>query len=301
MTVTLGTQVEAATGATSRRLPGKARRRRRDPWLILPGLALLIVFFLLPLADVGIRSVNDGGFSLRNYAWFFQNTVNLTVMRRTFATAALVTVICLVLAYPYAYLMTIVGQRMRTVLFMTILIPLWTSLMIRTLAWVVLLQDSGLINDILDAMGLGRLSLIRTTTGVAIGMTQVLLPFMVLPLYSVMSKIDRRLLQAASSMGAPPSTAFRTVYFPLSRPGIYAGSLTVFVLALGFYIIPSLLGSPENTMLSALVAQQIEGLLQWGRGSAMGVILLVSTFVSLGLLSLLATRDRRTLRAGDQK
>jgi putative spermidine/putrescine transport system permease protein len=235
--------------------------------------------------------VVDPTFTTKNYEWFFTTDVNVAVMRRTFGTAALVTLVCLLISYPYAYLMTIVGSRMRALMFMVVLIPLWTSLMIRTLAWVVLLQDTGLINDALEAVGLSRLALIRTTTGVAIGMTQVLLPFMVLPLYSVLSKIDRRLLLAAASMGARPVTAFRTVYLPLSRPGIYAGSLTVFVLALGFYIIPSLLGSPENTMLSALIAQQIEGLLQWGRGSAMGIVLLLSTFISLGLLMLLAFRD----------
>jgi ABC-type spermidine/putrescine transport system permease subunit I len=125
--------------------------------LVLPGAALLTMFLFYPLVDVGIRSVVDPTFTTKNYEWFFTTDVNVAVMRRTFGTAALVTLVCLLISYPYAYLMTIVGSRMRALMFMVVLIPLWTSLMIRTLAWVVLLQDTGLINDALEAVGLSRL------------------------------------------------------------------------------------------------------------------------------------------------
>ncbi|WP_199562607.1 ABC transporter permease [Pelagibacterium lacus] len=244
---------------------------------------MLVLFFLYPLAEMIRISFADPQLGLQNYSWFFSSEVNVAVTLRTFWTAFAVALICLLIAYPYAYVMSTAGPRLRTILLAVVLTPLWTSLMVRTLAWIVLLQDSGIINDALEALHVGRVPLIRTTTGVIIGMSQMLLPFMVLPLYSVMSKIDPKYLQAAAALGARPLTAFFKVYLPMTKAGVFAGSLTVFVLGLGFYIIPALLGSPRNTMLSALIQQQVGGLLQWGRGSAMGVILLVSTILVLAI------------------
>jgi putative spermidine/putrescine transport system permease protein len=165
-----------------------------------------------------------------------------------------------------------------------VLLPFWTSLMVRTYAWIILLQDTGVINDALARLGFGRLSLIRNTTGVTIGMAQILLPFMVLPLYATMQGIDRRLLQAAESLGARPATAFLRVYVPLSMPGVVAGVTLVFILALGFYITPVLLGSPQNALLSQLIVQQISQLLDFGLGGAMAAILFVVTLVLLAVL-----------------
>jgi len=246
---------------------------------LFPALAFMAAFFVYPLCDILWKSVSQPRLGMQNYVWFFTNDVNVAVSLRTFWTALIVSVVCLVLAYPYAYVMSTARPRMRILLLAIVLTPLWTSLMVRTLAWIVLLQDTGVINDVLERLGIGRLQLIRTTTGVIIGMAQMLMPFMVLPLYSVMSKIDGNLQLAAQSLGARPSVAFWRVYVPLTKPGIFAGTLTVFVLSLGFYIIPALLGSPRNTMISAMIQQQVSGLLQWGRGSAMGVVLLISTLL----------------------
>jgi putative spermidine/putrescine transport system permease protein len=166
-----------------------------------------------------------------------------------------------------------------------VLLPFWTSLMARTFAWLVLLQDTGVVNSLLSGVGIGPLSLIRNTTGVTIGMTQVLLPFMVLPLYSTMSKIDSRLMTAAVSLGAPMRVAFRRVYLPLSMPGVVAGLTLVFIMSLGFYITPQILGSPQQAMISQLIATKIDRLLDFGAAGALSAVLIVITLVLLALMS----------------
>ncbi|TPJ37434.1 ABC transporter permease [Mesorhizobium sp. B2-5-4] len=265
-------------------IPAAERRRAWRPYaLALPALVLLLAVIGYPLLTIILRSLSEPEWGLQNYIWFFSMPINLTVLQRTFVISMWVTLVCVVSAYPYAYLMTAVGPRVRLVLMLCVLIPFWVSGVVRTLSWVILLQDSGVINSILRSLGLGGVRLIRTQTGVVIGMAQVLLPFMILPLYSVMKGIDLRLMRAAQSLGARPSRAFFTIYLPLSLPGVYAGAIIVFILALGFYITPALLGGPRSTMLSTLVQTQVLSLLQWGRGGAMGVVLLVTTFVLLAL------------------
>ncbi|WP_241973158.1 MULTISPECIES: ABC transporter permease [Cryobacterium] len=271
---------------------GDTSRTIREPknWrpflLLLPAFAVVSFFFLAPLIDVFIRSISDPTLGIQNYVWLFTTPTNMVVAFRTFGTSLVVTLVCLLIAYPYAYLMTIVSDRTRNMLQLFIMLPLWTSILVRTLAWMVLLQDTGPINGLLETLfGIGPLPLIRSTFGVALGMSQVLLPFMVLPLYSALAKIDKRLLPAAANLGARPVTAFFTVYLPLSRPGIFAGSVTVFILGLGFYIIPALLGSSKEIMMSALMYQQISGFLMWGHGTALGIFMLTTTIVVLALLS----------------
>lgn len=251
--------------------------------LLVPALLIILTMFVLPVGIMAWRSISDPELGMGNYTWFFGNETAIKALARTFWVAFIVTVVCLALAYPYAYLMTVCGPRMRMVLTLVALLPFWTSLMVRTFAWVVLLQDSGVVNSMLGAIGIGPFSIIRTTTGVVIGMAQILLPFMVLPLYAVMSGIDRRLLQAAESLGARPTIAFLRVFVPLSMPGIAAGSLTVFITALGFYVTPSLLGSPDRALISQQIYTQVNGLLQWGKGGAMGVVLLLVTLVIIGV------------------
>lgn len=267
----------------------RAPKNWRPLLLLLPAFAIVTLFFLAPLIDVFVRSVTDPEPGFGNYVWLFTTKANLIVAWRTFGTSFIVTVICLILAYPYAYLMTIVGDRSRNMLQLFVMLPLWTSILVRTLAWMVLLQDTGPINSFLQSFfGIGPVPLIRTTFGVAIGMVQVLLPFMVLPLYSAMAKIDKRLLPAAANLGATPVVRFFTVYLPLSRPGIFAGSVTVFILGLGFYIIPALLGSSKEMMMSALIQQQISVFLMWGQGTTLGVFLLLSTVLILVLVTRLS-------------
>lgn len=274
---------------------GDPARLAREPknWrpllLLIPAFVIVSFFFLAPLVDVFIRSISDPVLGIQNYVWLFTTPTNMVVALRTFGTSFLVTIVCLLIAYPYAYLMTIVSDRTRNMLQLFIMLPLWTSILVRTLAWLVLLQDTGPINGLLQSLfGIGPLPLIRSTFGVALGMSQVLLPFMVLPIYSALAKIDKRLLPAAANLGARPVTAFFTVYLPLSRPGIFAGSVTVFILGLGFYIIPALLGSSKEIMMSALMYQQISGFLMWGQGTALGIFMLTATIVVLVLVGRLA-------------
>lgn len=280
------------TSATHRAVAAPTKRRARN-WrpllLLVPAVAVLLIFFALPLLDIVVRSFTDvnsadaaaGG----NYGWLLSRPENIEIGLRTIVTSLIVTIVCLVLAYPYAYLMTVVSDRMRGWLTLAVMMPLWTSILVRTMAWMILLQDTGPINQFLGLLGLGPVPLIRTTFGVALGMTQVLLPFMVLPLYSAMAKIDRRLLTASSSLGAGGLTTFFKVYLPLSRPGIFAGGVTVFILGLGFYIIPSLLGSPQEAMMSSLIYLQVSQFLEWGHGAALGVALLLVTIVLLAAFS----------------
>jgi putative spermidine/putrescine transport system permease protein len=286
-----GTAVDAAQTPLLLRL-----RPRGAVWLTAPAVLVLLVALAYPLGIVVWRSFSDPAIGIDNYVWFFQSAVNRTVLQRTFVVAAWVTLACLICAYPYAYAMTIVGRNMRLALILCVLVPFWLSGVVRTLAWVILLQDSGVINSILRGIGLSPVKLIRTLPGVVIGMTQVLLPFMILPIYSVMKGIDTRLLQAARSLGARPWKAFLQIYVPLSLPGVYAGAIIVFILSLGFYITPALLGGPRSILLSSLVQNQVLSLLNWGRGGAMGVVLLVATFVLLAIAAPLMRQKHTSSR-----
>jgi putative spermidine/putrescine transport system permease protein len=288
--------LSAARAETARasRSGGRLAALRPTRWslLVVPALALLAIAFAYPVFDILRRSFTEPATGLENYRLFFDTPAYVTILRRTFVTALIVTAVCLTLGYPYAYLMTVVRPRWRVVLLAVVLVPFWTSLMVRTYSWIVLLQDTGVINDVLAALGIGRLSLIRNTLGVTIGMTQILLPFMVLPLYSTMQGIDRRLLQAAEGLGARPLTAFWRVYVPLSLPGVTAGVTLVFILALGFYVTPALLGSPQNALLSQLIVQQVSQLLNFGAGGAMAAILLVATLVLFAAVSRIVRPSR---------
>ena len=281
-----------------RRTSGRADRQRGGPlvnrWaaLAVPLLVFLLVCFLAPLLIMAARSVTDlpsgsEGDPLTNFRRFFAGEANVRVLRNTFWIAGLSTLGCLVIGYPYAYLMRLASPRWSGLLLIAVLVPFWSSLLVRTYAWQVILRDTGLINSTLQGWGLidAPLDLYQTTTGVLLGMTQILLPFMVLPLFTTMSGIDPELTKAAANLGASPRRAFLRVFLPLSIPGVLAGSLLVFVLALGFYITPALLGSPKDTMISAFIATRVQQQLDWGLASAMAMILIAVTLVVLFLAS----------------
>ncbi|SDJ24214.1 putative spermidine/putrescine transport system permease protein [Nonomuraea maritima] len=278
---------EAVTG---RRLP--------DGWgfLVLPLVAFLLVVFVHPLISVLARSLSDPEPGLGNYAAFFDSPVYLDVLVNTFVVAGLVTLVTLVLGFPYAYLMTLATPFWRGVLMAAVLVPFWTSLLVRTFAWVLILRDTGVVNEVIGALGGQPVPLLRNLAGVLIGMVQVMLPFAVLPIYATMRGVDRRLLQAAEGLGARPAFAFWRVYAPLTLPGVAAATLLVFVSSLGFYVTPALLGGPQNVMIGELIVQQLSGVLRWGFASALAVILLVVT----GVLLLLAARvvDLRRMIGG---
>jgi putative spermidine/putrescine transport system permease protein len=272
------------------RIGGRGFSFNRWALLTLPPLVFLGVVFAYPLYTILQQSVTEPSFGLGNYSKFFGTGVYVKVLVRTLTTSMLVTAICLALGYPYAYLMAIVPQRVAGILLIFVLVPFWSSLLVRTFAWEVILRDTGLINSTLRGLGLidQPLPLIRNTFAVILGMTQILLPFMVLPLYANLRTIDESFMRAAANLGARPAIAFARVYLPLSLPGIAAGSLIVFIYALGFYITPALLGSPSDALLSQLVVTQISQLLDFGFGSAMAGVLLIVTLVLVGLLSRVA-------------
>jgi putative spermidine/putrescine transport system permease protein len=256
-------------------------------FLLLPTLLFVLAFFVYPLAYVASRSVS--GLSFENYVLIFTTPVYLRVILLTFQTSSIVTIICLLIAYPYAYAMTRAGPVGLAALSIALLLPFWVSLLLRSFAWMILLQDTGLINRMLIEAGLNShpVSLIRNPLGVSIGMTHILLPYVVLPLYAVMRRIDPRLMEAASISGARPARQFFRVFFPLSLPGVYAGALLAFTLGLGFYITPALLGGARDTMIGQLIAAQVSEQLNFGMGSAMAVVLLALTalaFAGFGVL-----------------
>lgn len=201
----------------------------------------------------------------------------LSLYGRTLYTSVGVTVICLLIGYPVAAVMATAGPAAANWLLMLVLVPFWTSLLVRTTAWVVLLQTEGLVNKVLIYLGVisEPLSLMFNTAGVFIAMVHVLLPYMILPLYSVMKGVSPVHLRAASSLGAPPITVFRTVYLPLTIPGIAAGCTLVFVLAVGFYVTPALVGGPGDQMIGYFIAYFTNSAVNWGLASALGAFLIL--------------------------
>jgi putative spermidine/putrescine transport system permease protein len=198
---------------------------------------------------------------------------------RTILLSVTITLTCFLLGYPIAFLLANLPMRSANVLMILVLLPFWTSLLVRTSAWKVLLQQQGVINDTLVWIGIiaddNRLELINNATGTVIAMTHILLPFMILPLYSVMKGIPPTYVRAAKSLGATNVTAFRRVYFPQSVPGIGAGAILVFILSIGYYITPALVGGTSGTFISNRIAYHISSSLNWGLGAALGAILLV--------------------------
>ncbi|MEZ0076067.1 ABC transporter permease [Planotetraspora sp. GP83] len=268
---------------------------RLDRWglLVLPLAGFLLAVLVWPLTAVLLRSFTDPEPGVENYLAFFHSPVYLDVLVNTFVTAGLVTLVTLLLGFPYSYLMTLASPFWRGALMLAVLVPFWTSLLVRTFAWVLILRDTGVVNELLPGP---PVPLLRNLPGVLIGMVQVMLPFAVLPMYAAMRGIDRRLLQAAEGLGARPAFAFWRIYAPLAVPGVAASALLVFVSSLGFYVTPALLGGPKNIMIGELIVQQLSGVLRWGFASALAVILLVVTGGLLMLMSRLV--DLRRLLGG---
>ena len=209
--------------------------------------------------------------------------IYLPLLGRTLAVALAVTALCLALGYPLAYLIANAAPTRANLLLMLVLVPFWTSLLVRTTSWIVLLQNQGVVNDLLVATGLidedGRLAMIHNMTGTLVAMTHVLLPFMILPLYAVMRTISPLHLRAAASLGATPRQAFLRVYWPQTLPGAAAGALLVFILAIGYYITPALVGGRTGQLISNMIAYHMQESLNWGLAAALGGILLACVAV----------------------
>ena len=260
-----------------------------------PEFWLAIADALSPLTDRNLLAAVDLG---RNAAGDIEHlpadqSVNRVILIRTFWIAALVTFACACIGFPYAIIAASMTGWKRDLMLAAVLLPLWTSLLVRTAAWFILLQEKGLINDLLLTLGIinAPLALIFNRTGVIIAMTHVLLPFMVLPIYSVLITIPKNLMPAAASLGAHPLRAFLRVLLPLSLRGVASGSLLVFISAIGYYITPALIGGPGDQMISSIIAFYATGSANWGMAGALGAVLLVATLLLYSVYARLSTDE----------
>ncbi|MFO1074425.1 MAG: ABC transporter permease [Geminicoccaceae bacterium] len=253
----------------------------------------MLAFFVLPVAALLLRSVTEPVPGLQNYAELFGSTTYLRIFLNTFLVSGLVTLIAVVVGFPVAWMLAIMPRRWSRVVFAILILSMWTNLLARTYAWMVLLQRTGVINKWLLALGVIQepLPLVNNLVGVTIGMTYIMLPFVILPLTGVIRAIDPAILQAAALCGASRGQALRLVLLPLALPGILSGALMVFVMSLGYFVTPALLGGTANMMLAELIAQFVQSLVNWGMGAAAALALLVITLALYALqLRLFGTR-----------
>ena len=263
---------------------------------VLPALLLLILFFALPVLALLLRSILEPQPGLQNYRELFGSITYVRVFANTFLVSGIVTTAALVIGFPVAWLLAIMPGRWPSILFGIVLLSMWTNLLTRTYAWMVLLQRTGVINKLLIGTGLidRPLPLVNNLVGVTIGMTYIMLPFVIMPLHATFKTIDPATLQAAALCGANRWQAFHRVLLPLTLPGVFAGGLMVFVMSLGYFVTPALLGGTSNMMLAELIAQLVQSLLNWGLGGAAAFVLLV---VTMGIYAM-QLRFIDTRRAG---
>ena len=259
----------------------RRRRRWRPLAPLLPVLVFLAVLFVFPVAQLLWLSVvdADGALTGLHYARLFDSAVYVKVLGITFRIAAWTTLLCVVAGYPVAYLLATARVRTRNMLILWVLMPFWTSFLVRTFAWMVLLGRRGAVNEWMQAIGLtdAPVKLIYNFAGVMIGMVHALMPLAIVTMLAVMRNIDQNLTLAASSLGARGGQSFWRVYFPLSLPGVASSALLVFIVALGFFITPALLGSGREIMMAQVIIQQMEELLNWSFSGAVSVLLLATT------------------------
>jgi ABC-type spermidine/putrescine transport system permease subunit I len=260
-----------------------SRLERREKWIyfafVAPLLIYLAVFFLYPLITFLPISFFDPGFTLEKYAKAFTKTVYLRILQTTFEIAAATTIITLLLGYPVAYLFTNVTGKMKMVITAFIILPFWTSIIVRMYAWMSLLGHNGIFNRMFIESGVisEPIPMMFNRFGVLVGMVHFMLPYMVLSLYSVMSGIPHEYMQAGANLGAPPLKRFVKIYLPLSMPGIGAGCLLVFIISLAFFITPALLGGLKDTMIAQIIEQQMSQTFDWSFAAALSTILMAVT------------------------
>lgn len=246
-----------------------------------PTLLLLLAFFVLPVLGLLLRSVLEPTLGLSNYTELFASSTYARVLFNTFYISAMVTIIAVIIGFPIAWLLAILPGRWPQILLAVIILSMWTGLLTRTYAWMILLQRTGLINKFLVATGVtsSPLALVNNSTGVIIGMIYIMLPFIILPLLAKIKAIDPSILRAAALCGGNRWQCFSKVLLPLAVPGIAAGALMVFVMSLGYFVTPALLGGASSMMLAELIVQLIQSLTNWGLGGAAAFVLLVATLI----------------------
>jgi putative spermidine/putrescine transport system permease protein/spermidine/putrescine transport system permease protein len=254
-----------------------------------PALLLVLVILVIPVGWLFYVSFlgGNGQFSLENYQRMVERSSYMRIFRTTFEVSLVTTGLCILIGYPLAYFLSQIPPRIANLCMITVLLPFWTSLLVRTYAWLVLLQKQGLINEWAIALGLWDepIKMVHNMTGTLIGMVHIMLPFLILPVYGSMKAVDRDYVKAAANLGASPRRAFWDVFFPLTMPGLFAGTLMVFILCLGFFVTPAVLGGGKVIMVSMKIVSNIELFVSWGAASALGVVLLALTFAILWVAS----------------
>lgn len=276
----------------------RAGSARPSGWLpALPIVILLGIVFFYPVLSLLSISVTEPQLGLHHYEKLLETTY-LTVIWRTAWIAFVVTALTALVGYPLAFYLASAPPQAAQAAMLALFIPFWASILVRTYGLMVIVGRTGVLNNALIALGIidRPIQFLFNTWVVVAAMVQILLPFFVLPLYSVLKTIDPNLTRAAQGLGAPPLKIFTKVYLPLSLPGVYAGSLIVFVFSFGFFIVPSLLGGRRDVMLAMLVIQQFSGQINWGLGAALGAVVLVGTLVVIFAIGKLIGSERIATR-----
>lgn len=262
--------------------------KQKTAWLILPCLAYLLVMYVLPTAIMFLAPFEVGiAPGLTTFGQALQEPSYRRVMGTTFEISLVVTIGCIVLGYPTAYYLSRMDAKRARLYLMLVTFPLWTSLLVRTYAWIALLQDAGIINSFLMQSGLSErpVKLLYNQVSVAIGMVQILLPYAIITMYAVMVGIRARLVQTAQILGASPIRAFLHIFVPLSLPGLSAAALLVFIMGLGFFVTPALLGGRRETTIGTLIQQQVVLMGDWNSAAVLSALLLGATIVLLAVYS----------------
>ena len=287
MNIATNNQLE---GLNSKAL-AKARRKEGRLFfnLSLPSLITILIVVFIPVFWLSSLSFFDraGDFSWENYDRIFQSQLYIKTFIVTLKISFITLFFCILLGYPLCYWLSQLPDRLASILMIFVLLPFWTSILVRTYAWLVILQRNGIINDTLLSIGWidEPLQLAHNLTGSIIGMVHILLPFFILPLFASMRSIDNNFIRAAISLGSTPRGAFWRVFFKMSLPGFFAGTVLVFVLALGTYVTPALLGGGKIQMLAQRIDSTIMLYSNWGAASALGVVLLVLAFAIIWIFN----------------
>ena len=296
-----GGNANAETLQNASTLRSEERRERLTfLGLSMPAVLAILIVVFLPIFWLSSLSFYNaaGEWSMENYARIFESALYRRTFVVTFQITIAVTVICVLLGYPLCYWLTKVPDRTAAILMVFVLVPFWTSVLVRTYAWLVLLQRKGIINSSLMSAGIidEPLQLAHNLTGSIIGMVHIMLPFLILPLYATMRNIDTDLVRAAVGLGSSPRGAFWRVFFPMSLPGLFAGIVLVFILSLGFYVTPALLGGGRVQMLAQRIESTITVYSNWGAASALGVVLLLLALAMIWLMNRVFGLDKLFMR-----
>jgi spermidine/putrescine transport system permease protein len=261
---------------------------KKGSYILWPAVLWLVLFLLVPCSMVAVFSFLNKGlygqisysFTLDNYLRFF-DPLYLKILVDTLVISILTTVICLLLGYPLAYIITRMDRKWQNVLLLLVMVPFWINFLVRSFAWVIILRTQGLINTFLQKIGIidEPLQLLYNNGAVLLGMVYALLPFMVLPVYVSIEKLDRRMLEAAYDLGATPFKAFWKVTLPLTMPGIIAGSILVFVPSLGMFVVPDIMGGAKSALIGNVIENQFKSALDWPFGSALSIILILLSLI----------------------